>query len=127
MVFSHSTAITSLVATDLERAKNFYINKLGLHLKMELPPDVILLATSQGNQILIYKREKSKADHTVLSFAVKDLEASVADLKTKGISLEIYEGLTDDKGIATRGEQKAAWFKDSEGNIINILSQPKVT
>ena len=124
MVFSDSTAVTNLVAEDLDRAKDFYVNKLGLQLIMELPPDVIVLGTTQGSQILIYKREKSKADHTVLGFVVKDLEATVVKLKMKGISLEVYEGLTDDSGISTRGEQKAAWFKDSEGNILSIVSLP---
>lgn len=122
MVFAQSEAVTSLAAEDLARAKDFYTNKLGLKLLMESSEQLLVVGTEKGSRILLYQREKSKAEHTVLNFVVSDFTSAVEKLKANGISLEIYEGFTDEHGIATRGEGGAqtAWFKDSEENIINI-------
>ncbi len=115
-------AAASLVGTDLERAKRFYTEKLGLSVIQEMP-GWVLFGAGEGTAILMYERPGgSKAEHTVAGFDVDDLEAEVASLRAKGIDFEEYD-LPDIKtvnGIASRGDWKAAWFKDTEGNIISL-------
>lgn len=117
-----SQVAASLVGTDLERAKRFYTEKLGLSVIQEAP-GWILFGAGEGTAILMYERPGgSKAEHTVAGFSVADLEAEVAALRGKGIDFEEYD-LPDIKtvdGIATRGDWKAAWLKDTEGNILSI-------
>ena len=112
----------SLVGMDLERAKRFYTEKLGLSVIREMP-GWILFGAGEGTAILMYERlDGSKAEHTVAGFAIDDLEAEMAALRAKGIEFEEYD-LPDIKtvnGIAGRGDWKAAWFKDTEGNIISL-------
>jgi hypothetical protein len=61
--------------------------------------------------------------HDQLGFAVDDVEATAAELRTRGVDLESYEappGCTFRDGVMDYGAVKAAWFKDSEGNLISI-------
>jgi len=72
--------------------------------------------------LYVYQRSATKADHTVASFKVNDLEAEVKELKAKGVKFEeiAIPGIKTVNGIATMGKMKAAWFKDTEGNILSI-------
>ncbi|NQV14319.1 VOC family protein [bacterium] len=122
MPLKDSQAFTSLAASDINRAKTFYTKTLGLEYVAELAENTILLRTSAGSQILIYEREQSKAEHTVVGFMVQDFETSMTSLNSAGVNFEVYEGLTDENGIADFGEMKGAWFVDTEGNIISLTS-----
>ena len=116
----------TLPAEDLERAKKFYEELLGLKVIQKDPSPGALLQAGEGSTIYIYQRAATKADHTVASFSVKDVEATVKELKAKGVIFEDVEipGLTTVDNITTMtlpsGEFKGAWFKDSEGNIISV-------
>ena len=120
-MLNNATIITTVPAVDLARAKDFYQNKLGLTIVSEMEQG-IRMRTSGGTQILLYPRGATTADHTVCSFEVADIEASVAELRGNGITFEEYDfpGLKTENGIATIGEQKEAWFKDTEGNILSV-------
>lgn len=114
----------TIPVTDINRAKDFYTSKLGLTVKEENSAGVTLSA-GDNTAVYLYQRGPSKADHTLAAFRVTDIEAAVEELKGKGVTFEQYDfpGLkTDEKGIATlesEGE-KAAWFKDPDGNILGI-------
>jgi catechol 2,3-dioxygenase-like lactoylglutathione lyase family enzyme len=115
-----------LVAADIERAKRFYGEKLGLRL-IELPSvpeDGALFGCGEGTMLYLYKREGgTKAEHTVVGWRVDDVEKAVAELRQKGVVFEQYEmpGLkTDERGIAESDGVRSAWFKDTEGNILAI-------
>lgn len=112
----------SLVGTDLERAKRFYTEKLGL-IAIQEAPGWVVFGAGDGTVITMYERSGgSKAEHTVASFNVDDLEEEVTALRAQGVDFEEYD-LPDLKtidGIASHGEWKAAWFKDTEGNIISL-------
>ncbi len=121
-----SQAVTSLPAVDIERARRFYRDTLGLK-PMETPvPDSAGFEAGNGSLIFLYQRGATKADHTVLTFIVDDVEAMVAALNKKGVMMQQYDmpdfGLkTDARGIVTDPTgQKVAWFLDSEGNILSI-------
>ena len=84
--------------------------------------------------LYIYQRGPTKADHTVVSFGVKDVESEVKELRGKGIKFEEYDipemSLKTVNGIATwSGEEwqtKSAWFKDPEGNILGVTQMDRV-
>lgn len=113
----------TIPVTDLQRAKKFYQETLGLTLVKEAAGGITF---QTGNtELYIYKRGPSKADHTLASFRVGNVETAVDELSKKGIVFEQYDfpGLkTNEKGIATlEGEgEKAAWFKDPDGNILAV-------
>lgn len=110
-----------LPAEDMERAKAFYTQKLGLKITMEQPGGVMFEAGA-GTRILVYPFGKTKAEHTVAAFQVADLADAVTALRANGIVFEEYDlpGLKTVDGVADAGGMKAAWFKDSEGNIIGL-------
>ena len=114
----------TIPAVDIERARNFYEGKLGLRVVKTDPSPGITLEAGEGTILYIYQREATKADHTVVSFTVEDVEAEVSELKDKGIEFEDIEvpamGIKTVNGIATMDDMKGAWFKDTEGNILAV-------
>ncbi len=116
----HST----LPVVDLDRAKRFYEEKLGLKVIRTDPSPGAVLQAGQGTQLYIYQRAATKADHTAASFTVKDVEATVKELKTKGVVFEDIDtpSFKTVDGIATMGEMKGAWFKDTEGNVLAVTN-----
>jgi catechol 2,3-dioxygenase-like lactoylglutathione lyase family enzyme len=120
-VLTNARTATTLPVVDLERAKTFYREKLGLKTSEDVPGGAMLEAGT-GQRILLYQRERTKADHTVIGFEVEDVAKEVKELRGKGIVFEEYDmpDLKTVDSIATLGTWKAAWFKDTEGNILSI-------
>jgi predicted enzyme related to lactoylglutathione lyase len=116
---AHVTTI--LPAVDMERACRFYGDTLGLRLMGRGDGETATFSTSDGSDLeLMHRQEPSKAEHTALTFAVSDLEREIEDLERRGVSFEDYDlpGLKTEHHIATLEGEKAAWFKDTEGNIL---------
>jgi predicted enzyme related to lactoylglutathione lyase len=117
-------AFSGFSVNDLEAAKKFYGETLGIALE-EIPAGLRLKI---GNGILIYpKPTHEAATYTMLNFRVDNIDQAVSELKSKGIKFEDYKGLTDEKGVArgiahNRGPD-IAWFKDPAGNIISVLQE----
>ena len=76
---------------------------------------------------MLYKRAATKADNTAAGFLVDDLEATMKELRAKGVKFEEYDfpGLKTVNGIATTDGEKGAWFKDTEGNILALAEMTK--
>ncbi len=112
----------TLPVVDLERAKKFYEEKLGLKVIRTDPSPGAVLQAGDSTELYIYQRVATKADHTAASFTVKDVEATVQSLKAKGVVFEEIDTPTFKTvgGIATMGDMKGAWFKDTEGNILAL-------
>jgi catechol 2,3-dioxygenase-like lactoylglutathione lyase family enzyme len=110
---------TTLPVTDFARARAFYKEKLGL---TPTEPDGDLFECGGGTAFIISSMGTKPAGHTQMSFAVDDVEATVKQLKSKGVVFEEYDypTLKTVNSIATRPDFKAAWFKDSEGNMLGI-------
>ncbi len=114
----------TIPVTDLQRAREFYERKLGFAV-IKVHPGGISFRAGNNTTFYIYKRGPSKADHTLASFQVEDVEKTVDELTKQGIVFEHYDfpGLkTNEKGIAvldSEGE-KGAWFKDPDGNILAV-------
>lgn len=111
-----------LPAEDLERARRFYHDTLGF--EMEDFPEMrqFMVRAGGGTQFMIYERARTKAEHTALAFQVDDLDATMQDLRSRGIKFEEYDmpGLKTEGGVARMAEGASAWFTDPEGNIVNI-------
>jgi len=122
-MLTNAPVSVSMPAVDLARARKFYVETLGLK-EREVPEDVGAMFEAGGGTILfLYEREATKADHTVASFTVESVEASVAELTERGVVFEQYdmgEIKTDERGVAVLGDSKVAWFKDGEGNILSL-------
>jgi len=119
----------NIPAADIERAKAFYADKLGLTPSAELVPGYLRYETAGGTAFNIYETQfAGRAGHTIAQIHVADVEKEVGDLKAKGVAFEVYD---DMPGVEWRGDVavmaemgKAAWFKDSEGNILCLDEPP---
>jgi predicted enzyme related to lactoylglutathione lyase len=112
----------TIPAHDLERAKKFYAEKLGFTSPREEPGG--LMYQCKDSWFLLYPSQGAgTAQHTLGGWAVDDIEAEVAGLMARGVVFEEYDlpGLKTVNGIATMGLNRAAWFKDSEGNILGLV------
>jgi catechol 2,3-dioxygenase-like lactoylglutathione lyase family enzyme len=118
---STAPAATTLPAEDLRRARSYYEDKLGLETeRRDDMPESLFVHAGNGTLIVLYERARTTADNTALTFEVHDLEGTVSELRSHGVQFEEYDfpGLKTVNGIAARDADKAAWFKDSEGNIL---------
>ena len=115
--------VATLPVVDMERARKFYEEKLGLKVTQTDMGGVMLQAGS-GTALYLYQRGPTKADHTVASFNVDNIEAEISDLRAKGVVFEEYDiplmHIKTINGLATMDGTKMAWFKDTEGNILSI-------
>ena len=121
-MLNDSKVTANVPASDLDRARSFYADKLGLTPADENPGGLVY-TTSGGTTFFLYETEYAgPAGHTIAQFHVADVAAEVRDLQAKGVTFERYDdmpGVTWDGDVATMGEMgSAAWFKDSEGNIL---------
>lgn len=109
---------------DLERAKRFYTETLGLTMTRESPEDTRF--ESGGTTIGIYETPYGgKAEHTLASWKVSNLDETMATLRSKGVTFEDYD-LPDIKtvdGVVESDTMRGAWFKDSEGNILCVMEE----
>ena len=123
-MFTKHRVHTALPATDLERARHFYAEKLDLTPTVERA-DGLMYESGNGSAFLLYPTSiSSRAGHTQAGIEVPDIESAVAELKARGVTFEDYD--TPDvktvNGVVTEPDgSKAAWFKDSEGNLIGLV------
>jgi len=118
---STAPAATTLPAEDLKRARSFYEEKLGLDTETrDDMPEGLFVRAGKGSLIFLYQRGRATAENTAVTFEVDDLEGTVSELRSRGVQFEEYDfpGLKTVNSIAARDADKAAWFKDSEGNIL---------
>ena len=124
-MFKPLRAAAALPAQDLERAKAFYRDKLGLTPSQD-DPSGVMYAMAAGTGFGVFPSSgKPSGTHTQMGIEVEDVEGAVKDLQAKGVKFEEYDtpGLKTVNGIANIGGSKLAWFKDSEGNLI-VISLP---
>jgi catechol 2,3-dioxygenase-like lactoylglutathione lyase family enzyme len=124
-----SAVATRLPAQDLERARAFYAEKLGLE-PVEERPGGLRYRCARGEFALFESEGAPSGTHTQMAFEVDDIEAAVAQLRARGVVFEDDDlpGLVTEGGIAevpdnypSKGVgERAAWFKDSEGNLLAI-------
>jgi catechol 2,3-dioxygenase-like lactoylglutathione lyase family enzyme len=116
-----SMIVATIPVTDLDRAKRFYAEALGLSFLWENPASV-RFDCGGGTQLSIFRRGPSTADHTLAHFEVSDIEAVVRELEGNGVTfLDYAEGPLQTTGhIAQLGPARAAWFHDPDGNTLGL-------
>jgi len=122
-MLANAPVTTILPVINMKRARDFYENKLGLKPAGEKPDGKFIYACGGGGELALFPRESgTKADHTAVSFQVKDIAAEIKALKTAGVVFEDYDfpGLKTVNHVCVLGAEKAAWFKDTEGNYLCI-------
>jgi catechol-2,3-dioxygenase len=118
--------IAVLPAKDIARAKDFYRDVLGLEPAETMDEENVLYRCGNGTAFLLYQTDNAgTAKNTQMGWATDDVEAEAEELRGRGVVFEEYDfpGLKTENGIATTTAGKAAWFLDTEGNILNIYQR----
>jgi catechol 2,3-dioxygenase-like lactoylglutathione lyase family enzyme len=121
-MLSDASVTTMLPVKDMARARAFYEGCLGLQ-PGGLRPDGKFVYSVGGSTLALFpKAEGTKADHTAISFRVPDIAAAIQELKRAGVVFEDYDfpDLKTVNHVCVLGAEKAAWFKDTEGNYLCI-------
>jgi catechol 2,3-dioxygenase-like lactoylglutathione lyase family enzyme len=124
-MLAESKAFSGFAVDDLERAREFYGETLGLDVEtLADGPGILSLHLPQGDTLIYLKEDNRPANHTILNFSVDDVDAEVDELASRGVTFERYEGFEqDEKGIARGPGPDIAWFKDPAGNILAVLRE----
>jgi catechol 2,3-dioxygenase-like lactoylglutathione lyase family enzyme len=122
-MFGTTKAFSGFAVDDIEAARKFYGETLGLETSEQY--GLLTLHLAGGRDTLVYpKPGHVPATYTILNFQVDDVDAAVDELTARGVSLERYEGMGQDaKGINRAGGPYIAWFKDPAGNILAVLQE----
>ena len=124
-MLSDRLIVPTIPVTDLARARVFYVDVLGLT-PVDESPFSIRLRCGGGSQLSIFKRGPVERGHTMAHFEVADIEAEVADLRSRGAVFEEYtEGpLVTTGGVAQIGPARGAWLRDPDGNVLGLRQGP---
>jgi catechol 2,3-dioxygenase-like lactoylglutathione lyase family enzyme len=122
-VLADSKAFSGFAVDDIEKARAFYTDVLGL--EVETANGMLTLHLGGGTNVLVYpKPGHVPASYTVLNFPVPDIEAAVDELTARGVQFQRYENPpTDERGIMRAGGPLIAWFPDPAGNVFSVLEQ----
>jgi catechol 2,3-dioxygenase-like lactoylglutathione lyase family enzyme len=125
-MLADSPAFSGFSVNDLESARRFYTDTLGLRVA-DVPEmgGLLRLHLGSGADVLVYaKDDHTPASFTVLNFPVPDVEQAVDQLGARGVTFERYENPpTDEKGIMRAGGPLIAWFTDPAGNVFSVIEQ----
>lgn len=121
-MLSNASITTMLPVRDIDRARHFYEDCLGLEPGGFRPDGKFVYAVGGSTLALFPKPEGTRADHTAISFRVPDIVGSIETLKRAGVVFENYDfpDLKTVDHVCVLGAEKAAWFKDTEGNYLCI-------
>jgi catechol 2,3-dioxygenase-like lactoylglutathione lyase family enzyme len=122
-MLTDSPMTTILPVVDMARARAFYEGKLGLRPVGQKPDGKFSYRVGAGGLLSLFPRgTATRADHTAVSFEVPDVERAVGQLQDRGVVFQDYDlpGLKTVEHVCVLGSEKAAWFNDTEGNILCI-------
>ena len=121
-MFSNTPAFSGFAVDDMDAARKFYGETLGLNVT-DGPMGVLSLELAGDRPTMIYpKPDFTPATYTILNFPVEDVDAAVDQLTARGVEMERYDGFDqDEKGIMRDNGPTIAWFKDPAGNILAVL------
>ncbi|RSS40610.1 VOC family protein [Streptomyces sp. WAC08241] len=127
-MFGETSAFSGFSVDDIDAARRFYGETLGLEVEETGPEgmEMLLLVLAGGARVLVYpKEDHAPASFTILNFQVDDIERTVDELVGRGASMERYPGFdADDRGIVRGGGGPAvAWFTDPAGNVLSVLQE----
>ncbi|MGX1564590.1 VOC family protein [Streptomyces sp. NPDC055506] len=122
-MFGTTKAFSGFSVNDIDAARTFYGDTLGLRVSEE--NGLLFLHIAGDRDTLVYpKEDHTPATYTILNFPVDDIEAAVDELGRRGVRFERYDHLkADDKGIFRGGGPLIAWFTDPAGNVLSVLQE----
>jgi len=122
-MFGKTKAFSGFSVDDIEKARQFYGDTLGIDTSEQY--GLLTLHLAGGRDTLVYpKPAHTPAAYTILNFEVDDIDQAVDGLASRGVQFERYDGLgQDEKGINRTGGPYIAWFKDPAGNILSVLQR----
>jgi catechol 2,3-dioxygenase-like lactoylglutathione lyase family enzyme len=126
-MLTNSKAYSGFAVDDLEKARKFYDETLGLNTEiLDEENGLMSLHLAGGRDTLVYRKpDLQPGNYTILNFTVDDIDQAVDELTGRGVSFERYDGFEqDEKGIARGMGPDIAWFKDPAGNILSVLKEP---
>ena len=120
-MFADSKAFSGFAVDDIDKAREFYGETLGLEVSEE--NGMLTLNLAGDRPTLVYpKPHHTPADYTILNFPVDDIDAAVDALAARGVRFERYDGFgQDEKGIFREEGPNIAWFKDPAGNVLSVI------
>jgi catechol 2,3-dioxygenase-like lactoylglutathione lyase family enzyme len=120
-MFTDTKAFSGFAVDDVEKARAFYGDTLGLKTTEE--NGILTLHIADDRPTIVYPRPNHvPAEYTILNFPVDDIEQAVDELTARGVELERYEGFDqDERGISRGGGPPIAWFKDPAGNVLSVI------
>lgn len=121
MSLSSSPATTILPVADAARARTYYAESLGLEFRGQSADGNLIFGLEGSATLALMEDPAAKpSGHTAISFEVQDITAAIGDLGTRGVAFEDYDlpGLKTADHVCVLGAEKAAWFKDPDGNIL---------
>jgi catechol 2,3-dioxygenase-like lactoylglutathione lyase family enzyme len=122
-MFANTRAFSGFAVNDLQRAREFYGETLGLKTSEE--HGLMTLDLAGDRPTLVYpKPDHTPATYTILNFPVEDIDKAVDELAARGVRFEQYNGMDqDEKGIFRGAGPYIAWFKDPAGNVLSVLQE----
>lgn len=124
-MLGNKDAVATVAVKNLAAAKQFYEGTLGLK-QIDAEEDEVIVYGSGNSRINVYRSQYAGTNKaTALTWAVDDVEGEVRALKSKGVSFEHYDmpGMKREGDLHIGGDMKVAWFKDPDGNILNIINR----
>ena len=120
-MFKNTKAFSGFAVDDVDKAREFYADTLGLEVSEE--NGLLTLHIADDRPTLVYPRPNhTPAEYTILNFPVDDIDQAVDDLTARGVRFERYEGFDQDERGIMRGEgPPIAWFKDPAGNVLSVI------
>jgi catechol 2,3-dioxygenase-like lactoylglutathione lyase family enzyme len=125
IMLGKSNAVANLAVRDLDRSRAFFTDKLGLK-EVDNQGDELVVLKSGDSVVNVYRSEYAGTNEaTAVTWAVDDIDSEVEALKNKGVQFEHYDmpGLTREGDVHVGEGMKVAWFKDPDGNILNIVEE----
>jgi catechol 2,3-dioxygenase-like lactoylglutathione lyase family enzyme len=126
-LFANTRAFSGFAVDDIQKARNFYGETLGV--KTSEQNGLLTLHLAGDRDTLVYpKPNHVPATYTILNFPVDDIRKAVADLADRGVQMERYDGVEQDEQGIARGLEHGegpdiAWFTDPAGNVLSVLQQ----
>lgn len=122
-MLANTRAYSGLAVNDLNEARKFYAETLGLRTSEEY--ELMWLHLAGGRDTLVYEKpDSTPASYTVLNFEVEDIDEAVDALTARGVRFERYDGIEqDEKGIFREEGPYIAWFRDPAGNTLSVLQE----
>ena len=124
-MLNESELYAVLPAKDLQRARAYYSEKLGLEVTEETPGGLVYRMAGGGAFLLYETDNAGSAKNTQMCWTTGDLDAEMAELRGRGVVFEEYDfpGLKTENGVATMDGERGSWFLDSEGNILCLTQR----